>query len=83
MTAHLQDEIVESRIWSGGVEITGKYRFKSVFKDGYGLAYRQEIAFLRYDDVAGIIQKELDIAPELIYQKNFYDDTLIFAATSA
>ena len=64
----------------GGVELTGKYRFKSVFKDGYGLAYRQEIAFLRNDDVAGIIQKEFDFAPELIYQKNFLDDTLIFAA---
>ena len=64
----------------GGAEATVKYRFKSVFKDGYGLAYRQEVAYLRYDDVAGIIQKEFDLAPELIFQKNFFDDTLIFAA---
>jgi hypothetical protein len=66
----------------GGVELSGKYRFKSVFKDGYGLAYRQEVAYLRYDDVAGIIQEEIDFAPELIFQKNFLDDTLIFAANA-
>jgi len=64
----------------GGVEVSAKYRFKSVFKDGYGLAYRQEIAYLPNDDVAGINQKEFDFAPELIFQKNFLDDTLIFAA---
>ena len=64
----------------GGVELAAKYRFTSVFKDGYGLAIRPEIAFLRYDDVGGIIQTEFDFAPELIYQKNFLDDTLIFAA---
>ena len=64
----------------GGVELTGKYRFKSMFKDGYGLAYRQELACLPHDDVAGIEQKEFDFAPEIIYQKNFLDDTLILAA---
>jgi len=63
----------------GGVELSGKYRFRSVFKDGYGLALRQELAFLRYDDVGGIIQKEFDFSPELILQKNYLDDTLILA----
>lgn len=66
----------------GGVELTAKYRFKSMFKDGYGLAFRQEMAFLRYDDVGGIIQKEFDLSPELIYQKNFLDDTLVFVANA-
>ena len=64
----------------GGVELTTKYRFTSVFKDGYGLAYRQELAYLPWDDVAGIEQNEFDFAPELIFQKNFLDDTLIFSA---
>ena len=64
----------------GGVELSAKYRFTSVFKDGYGLAYRQELAYLPWDDVAGIEQKEFDFAPELIFQKNFFDDTLIFSA---
>ena len=66
----------------GGVEGNAKYRFKSVFKDGYGLALRQEVGYLRYDDVAGIIQEEIDVAPDLIFQKNFLDDTLIFAANA-
>jgi hypothetical protein len=66
----------------GGVELNAKYRFTSVFKDGYGLAYRQEIAYLPHDDEAGIIQEEIDVAPELIFQKNFFDDTLIFAANA-
>ncbi|MBW8781934.1 MAG: hypothetical protein JF599_08610 [Verrucomicrobia bacterium] len=64
----------------GGVEFSAKYRFKSVFKDGYGLALRPEVGFMRYDDVAGIMQRMLYVAPTLIYQKNFLDDTLIFAA---
>ena len=64
----------------GGVEASVKYRFKSPFKDGYGLALRVETGFLRYDDVGGIIQKEFFIAPQLILQKNYFDDTLILAA---
>ena len=66
----------------GGVEVAAKYRFNSVFKDGYGLTFRPEFGFLKYDDVGGIIQKELFIAPSLIFQKNFYDDTLIFVANA-
>jgi hypothetical protein len=66
----------------GGIEVAAKYRFNSVFKDGFGLTFRPEIGFLRYDDVGGIIQKEFFIAPGLIFQKNFYDDTLIFVANA-
>ena len=37
---------------------------------------------MRYDDVAGIIQRMLYVAPTLAYQKNFLDDTLIFTANA-
>lgn len=66
----------------GGVELAAKYRFNSVFKDGYGLTFRPEFGFLRNDDVGGFHQKEVFIAPGLIFQKNFYDDTLIFVANA-
>ncbi len=66
----------------GGLEFAGKYRFNSVFKDGYGLTLRPEVGWLRYDDVGGIIQQEIFVATSLIYQKNFLDDTLIFAANA-
>ena len=66
----------------GGVEFAAKYRFTSVFKDGYGLTFRPEFGFLRNDDVGGLHQKEVFIAPGLIYQKNFLDDTLIFVANA-
>jgi len=64
----------------GGIEFAAKYRFNSVFKDGYGLTFRPEFGFLKYDDVGGLSQKEVFIAPGLIYQKNFLDDTLIVVA---
>ena len=62
----------------GGIELTAKYRVLSPFKDKVGLALRLEAAYLPYDDVAGIEQEEIDIAPEVILHKNFLDDTLIF-----
>ena len=67
----------------GGVAMAAKYRFTSVFKDGYGFAFRPEIGYLTHDDVGGLNQHELFIAPGFIYQKNFLDDTLIFAANAA
>ncbi len=70
----------QDRYQFGGVELAAKYRFTSVFKDGYGLALRPEIGFMRYDDVAGILQRMIYVAPTLLYQKNFLDDTLVFAA---
>lgn len=66
----------------GGVEASAKYRLKSPFKDGYGLALRTEAGFLRYDDVGGIDQKEFFIAPQVILQKNYLDDTLVLAANA-
>lgn len=78
---HGMEELEDGRFYKfGGVEIAAKYRFNSVFKDGYGLTFRPEFGFLRNDDVGGLHQKEVFIAPGIIYQKNFYDDTLVFVA---
>jgi hypothetical protein len=77
------DELPDGTFYRfGGAEIGVKYRFSSVFKDGYGLALHAESGFLRYDDVGGIIQEMIFIAPTLIYQKNFLDDTLILASNA-
>jgi len=64
----------------GGLEAAMKYRLRSPFKDGYGLALRPEVAFIRYDDVGGLLEHELLAGAALIYQHNFIDDTLVLAA---
>ena len=66
----------------GGLDVSAKYRFKSPFKDGYGLAVRPEIGFRRYDDVGGLLEHELAIGSTLIYQHNYFDDTLVFSANA-
>lgn len=66
----------------GGLEAAAKYRLKSPFIDGYGLALRPEIGFIRYDDVNGLLEHELLVGTTLIYQHNYFDDTLIFAANA-
>ena len=66
----------------GGVEAAAKYRFKSPFIDGYGLAIRPEIGFVRYDDVDGLLEHELLVGAMLIYQHNFRDDTVVFSANA-
>jgi hypothetical protein len=65
-----------------GIEASAKYRFKSPFKDGYGLAIRPEIGFRRYDDVGGLLEHELLLGAMLIYQHNYLDDTLVFSANA-
>src|SRR5262249_562611 len=60
----------------GGIEMSGKYRFTSPFKDPVGVALKMEIGFLRNDDVGGIHEKELFVQPQLAFQKNFRDDTI-------
>ncbi|MDB6155779.1 MAG: Conserved hypothetical secreted protein [Chthoniobacteraceae bacterium] len=70
----------DSRYRFGGVELSGKYRLLSPFKDVVGLAFHMESGFLINDEVGGIRQRELFFAPSLILQKNFLDDTLIFEA---
>ena len=61
----------------GGVETSAKYRVLSPFKDPLGLALRLEGGYLPNDEVAGLSQDEIFIAPEVDLQKNFRDDTVI------
>jgi uncharacterized protein DUF6662 len=62
----------------GGVELSGKYRLLSPFKDPLGLALRLETGYLKNDEVDGLAQKEFFLKPEIDFQKDFLDDTLIF-----
>ncbi len=61
----------------GGVAATGKYRILSPFKDGIGLALRLEGGFVYHDEVDGLLEHDVYIAPTVILQKNFLDDTLV------
>jgi opacity protein-like surface antigen len=61
----------------GGGEVSAKYRLLSPFKDPIGLALRLESGYLLHDEVDGLPQHEVYLAPELDLQKNFLDDTLI------
>jgi hypothetical protein len=61
-----------------GVTLAGKYRLLSPFKYPVGLAVRLEAGYLAHDEVDGLRQTEGYIAPQLILQKNHFDDTLIF-----
>jgi hypothetical protein len=61
----------------GGVEASGKYRILSPFKDWLGLALRVEGGYLLNDEVDGLKQHERYIKPEIDFQKDFLDDTLI------
>jgi hypothetical protein len=63
----------------GGIEASAKYNVLSPFKDGIGLAFRLETGYLFFDDVGGFAQEEILIAPSMLIQKNFLDDTLIVA----
>ena len=75
------DKLTDNGYRFGGVSVSGKYRFKSPYLDGYGLALHQAIGFNRYDETAGIIEQHLYFAPTLIFQKNFLDNTLITTAS--
>jgi hypothetical protein len=61
----------------GGFEGSLKYRLLSPFKDGIGLALRLETGWLLHDEVGGLLEHEIYLAPDIILQKNFLDDTLV------
>jgi hypothetical protein len=63
----------------GGFELAGKYRVLSPFKDPVGLALRLESGYLLHDEVGGLRQHEIYLAPEIDLQKNFRDDTITCA----
>jgi hypothetical protein len=62
----------------GGINVSGKYRLLSPFKDPIGLALRLEGGYVKNDEVDGLPENEWFIAPELDLQKNFRDDTVIW-----
>lgn len=62
----------------GGVAASAKYNLLSPFKDSLGLALRLETGYLWYDEVDGLVQHEIYVAPEFDLQKNFRDDTIIW-----
>lgn len=61
----------------GGMEFAAKYRVLSPFKDPFGFALRLEGGYLLNDEVDGLKQHERYVKPELDFQKDFLDDTLI------
>jgi len=62
-----------------GVSAELKYRLKSPYLDGYGLALYVEPGYSRIDGHSGEVEEELELETKLIFQKNFLDDTLVWS----
>jgi len=62
-----------------GVSAELKYRLKSPYLDGYGLALYVEPGYSRVEKGSGEIEKEIELEAKVIFQKNFLDDTLIWS----
>ncbi len=75
------DGLTQTGYRFGGVAASGKYRFKSPFIDDYGLALIQQIGYNRHDETAGIVENHVYLAPTLVFQKNFIDNTLVTSAS--
>lgn len=56
-----------------------KYRLKSPYIDGYGLALYLEPGYNRIDKVDGEVEEEIELEAKIIFQKNFLEDTLIWS----
>lgn len=63
-----------------GVSAEFKYRVKSPYKDGWGLAFYVEPGWSRIHKVEGEKATEYELELKAIVQKNFMDDRLIWAA---
>jgi hypothetical protein len=61
----------------GGIAVAGKYSVFSPFKNPIGFSLRLETGYLANDEVDGLKQHEIYVAPQFILQKNYFDDTLI------
>lgn len=73
-----RDELPDTNNYRwGGITTSAKYRILSPFKDPVGIAFRVEGGYLWHDEVGGLPEHEYFIAPELDFQKDFLDDTLI------
>lgn len=62
-----------------GFQASAKYSFKSPYKDGYGLAVYLEPGYKRYAASSGERTDIYFLEPKLILQKNFLDDTVVWA----
>ena len=62
-----------------GLQGSLKYSLKSPYKDGYGLAVYLEPGYKRYGDASGERVDTFFFEPKLIVQKNFREDTVIWA----
>ena len=56
-----------------------KYRLRSPYIDGYGLALYVEPGYNRIDKIGGEVEEEIELETKLIFQKNFLEDTLIWS----
>lgn len=62
-----------------GASAEFKYRLKSPYIDGYGLALYVEPGYNRIDKIGGEVEEEIELETKLIFQKNFLEDTLIWS----
>lgn len=62
-----------------GVQASLKYNFLSAYKDGIGLSLYLEPGYSKRFKISGQQQDEYSLEMKLILQKNFLDDTLIWA----
>ena len=76
------DGLTQTGYRFGGVAAAAKYRFLSPFIDDYGMALNFSTGYNRHDETAGIVENHIFVAPTLIFQKNFLDNTLITTASA-
>lgn len=62
-----------------GVSTELKYRLKSPYLDGYGFAFYVEPGYSRIDKIGGEVEEEIELELKAIFQKNFMDDTVVWA----
>lgn len=62
-----------------GASAEFKYRLKSPYLDGYGLAFYVEPGYNRVEKVAGEVEEEFELETKVIFQKNFLEDTLVWS----
>ena len=62
-----------------GLQVAFKYNVKSPYKDGYGLALYVEPGYKRFSRRSGDRQDTFFFETKVITQKNFLEDTLIWA----
>lgn len=62
-----------------GLQASLKYNLKSPYKDGYGLALYAEPGYKRYSRKSGKREDIYFFETKLITQKNYFEDTLVWA----